>query len=232
MNALLINLTESWVSRSQNDVSSSSSLVKSKNLVTEWETKEMQPLESNTTIKSGIERSICSFRRNSTFSSLRSSMNIFLRLRDKCAERRLAARLASFLPSHLVIISWIGGCAAVNSANAADADRTRRLGFDALGDDCLLVKPPLPLTLSVALAVSFAGLLSGKDGTALAGGGGMARVEGDNIICVLLAGCKAGDRGEIDGEVNCDKVAAPGSTWPPAAMLANAAGDSAAARPG
>mmetsp|Transcript_41667 Transcript_41667/g.88768 ORF Transcript_41667/g.88768 Transcript_41667/m.88768 type:complete len:259 (+) Transcript_41667:462-1238(+) len=188
MNALLISRTESSVSKSQNDVSSSSSAEWSKNRVTEWDTKEMQPLESNTTIRSGMERRICSFLRSSRFSSLRSSMNIFLRLRLRWAERRLAARLACFLSSHSDMMSWMGGW---GSASAAVADRGRRFELAAATIcGCFFSGASGPALALLAFFDEL--LLGGINGTCTLGGGGMAIVEGDDWASLALA-CRAGE---------------------------------------
>ena len=69
------------------------------NVVTDSETNQSLPEESKTTMRSGIDLRICSFRRNSSFSSLSSSMYCFFRFRLSWAERRFAARLICFLSS-------------------------------------------------------------------------------------------------------------------------------------
>ena len=76
-------------------------------------------------------------------------MNIFLRLRDKCAERRLAARLAYFLSSHSVMMSSMGG-----------------LSVDPLEEGLFLVLPDRCL-------LDVLGILVGGGGIARVAGDGM-----------------------------------------------------------
>jgi len=133
MKALLTDLTEPKVKRSQKLVSCNSSGVKSRKRTTECDTNGMLPLESKTMMRSGIDWRIISLRRSSSFSPLRSSMNIFLRFRDRWAERRLAARLASFLSFHSDMTEFREGTFSARSRSLAAAASEA-----AAASDCLL----------------------------------------------------------------------------------------------
>ena len=63
------------------------------------------PLESNATTPSGTLFSIISLRRSSRISARSSSTIIFFLFLERWADRRFAARLASFLSSHSFIIA-------------------------------------------------------------------------------------------------------------------------------
>mmetsp|Transcript_8778 Transcript_8778/g.21639 ORF Transcript_8778/g.21639 Transcript_8778/m.21639 type:complete len:232 (-) Transcript_8778:405-1100(-) len=97
MNAALSMRTDSSQIRVQKEVPSSFSGSISRKRPTLSLTNPNLPEESKTTMRSGIARKICSFRRRSSFSSLSSSINCFLRLRLSWADRRLAARFCCFL---------------------------------------------------------------------------------------------------------------------------------------
>mmetsp|Transcript_29713 Transcript_29713/g.45525 ORF Transcript_29713/g.45525 Transcript_29713/m.45525 type:complete len:257 (-) Transcript_29713:138-908(-) len=97
--AALSKRTLSSQRRDQKLLPSRSCGTKSKKRETECDTNQSLPEESKTTIRSGMLLRICSLRRNSSFSSLSSTMNCFLRLRLNCADRRLAARFSNFFSS-------------------------------------------------------------------------------------------------------------------------------------